>query len=138
MNRTFHQHFSLHALAAIALLAAVALWCFLVRSGLSPVVGLVCMLVGAAAVDRLVNTTYTFTPDDTLVIARGRLGRRTTVPVGEIVAVRRIRATLFTAAHIVIEYGAGRITYAQPSQPSAFIGEIRRRQEKCDGEWEHK
>ena len=94
MNRTFHHNVSLQGIATIVLLAVAALWCFLVRSGITPVLGFVCLLIGAAGVDRLVHTTYTFTAD----------------------------------GNIVIEYGCGKITYAQPQQTKEFIEEIRRRQ----------
>lgn len=128
MNRTFHHNFSLHGIATIVLLAVAALWCFLVRSGITPALGFVCLLIGAAGVDRLVHTTYTFTADGNLVIVRGRLGKSTTIAVNEIIAARAVRGTLFTARHIVIEYGCGKITYAQPQQTKEFIEEIRRRQ----------
>ena len=116
MNRTFHHNVSLQSIATIVLLAVVALWCFLVRSGITPALGFVCLLLGAAGVDRLVNTTYTFTADGDLVIARGRLGKSITIAVNEIIVARAVRGTLFTARHIVIEYGCGKITYAQPQQ----------------------
>lgn len=88
------------------------------------------MLVGAAGVDRSINTTYTFTPDGQLIIARGRLGKRLTIAVDEIISARKIKGTLIVASHIVIEYGAGHITYAQPSEPDGFIKEIKRRQKQ--------
>ena len=128
MNRTFHQNISLQGIATIVLLAVVALWCFLVRSGATPALGFVCLLLGAAGVDRLVNTTYTFTPEGNLIIVRGRLGKSLTIAVDEIVAARVVRGSLFTARHIVIEYGYRKITYAQPQQMNTFVDEIHRRQ----------
>lgn len=129
MNRTFHQKLTPQALAAIVLLAACALWCLLVRTGATPFVGLLCLVVGAAAVDRTVNTTYVFAADGTLTITRGRLGRRTVIAVDEIISVRQMRGGIVTASHIIIEYGrAQRYTYAQPSDPQAFIAEVKRRQ----------
>ena len=132
MNRTFHHNVSLQGIVTIVLLAVVALWCFLVRSGVTPALGFVCLLLGAAGVDRLVNTTYTLTADGDLVIIRGRLGKSITIAVNEIIVVRAVRGTLFTARHIVIEYGCGKITYAQPQQTSEFIEEIRRRQRQYE------
>lgn len=136
MNRTFHQQFSLQAFAAILIVAVMGLWCFLSRTGPTPIIGLCCMLTGAAAVDRLVNTTYTFTTDGNLVISRGRLGKRLVIAVDEIVAARPIRGSLFVARHIIIEYGAGHTTFAQPSDTDAFLKEIKRRhnQELCTEE----
>ena len=90
MNRTFHHNVSLQGIATIVLLAVVALWCFLVRSGITPALGFVCLLLGAAGVDRLVNTTYTFTADGDLVIIRGRLGKSITIAVNEIIVARAV------------------------------------------------
>lgn len=129
MNRTFHQKQSPQAFATITILAACALWCFLVRTGPTPAIGMVCMIVGAAAVDRTVNTTYTFRPDGTLAIERGRMSRRLVINVNEIISVRKMRGSLFVAPHIVIEYGrAQQFTHAQPNDADAFIDEIKRRQ----------
>ena len=132
MNRTFHQHVSIQGVLTIVLLAAIALWCFLARVGVSPLVGFVCLLLGAAAVDRLVNTTYVFTSNGKLLITRGRLGEKKEIAVDEIISARPIRGTLFTARHVVIEYGCGKITYAQPSGEREFIDEIRCRQERME------
>lgn len=88
------------------------------------------MLVGAAGVDRSINTTYTFTNDGQLVIVRGRLGKRLIIPVNDIISARKIKGTLIVASHIVIEYGANHITYAQPSEPDGFIREIKRIQKQ--------
>lgn len=132
MNRTYHQFVSVQGLLVVVLLALAALICFLLRTGLSPLVGCCCLLLGAAAVDRLVNTTYTFTPDNNLVIARGRLGKPIVVPVGDIIAVHAMRGSLLIARHIIIEYGAGHITFAQPALADDFIAEIHKRQNKIN------
>lgn len=129
MNRTFHQRFSPQGVVTVALLAVTALWCFLVRTGVTPTIGLVCMLIGAAAVDRIVNTTYVFTPDGLLVISRGRLAKRLVIPVGDIIDVQEIRGSVFIAPHLIIEYGVMRhMTSVQPTDFEAFIAEIKRRQ----------
>lgn len=132
MNRTFHHHVSVQGVLAVALMAVVALWCFWERSGISPVLGFVCLMLGAAAVDRLVNSSYTFTNDNILVVEHGRLGKRLQIPVAEIVAARTVRGSLFVARHIVIEYGYGKIAYVQPQQTHDFINEIRRRQSDAE------
>ena len=130
MNRTFHQQFNYHGLVVLLLLAALALWCFLSRQGMLPLVGLCCLLLGATVVDRLVNTTYVFTSDGMLTISHGRLGRKLVIPVVQIVKITRRPASLFTASHLVIEYGISRITYAQPSDQKGFIEEVKRRQDE--------
>lgn len=129
MNRTFHQQFNVQGLVLLLLLSAVGLWSFLSHGRLLPLVGLACMLLGATTVDRLVNTNYVFTPDGNLVITRGRLGKQLVLPVEQIVRTTICRGTFFVPRHIVIEYGIGRVTYAQPQDFDAFINEIKRRQD---------
>lgn len=129
MNRTFQHHVSAQGVLTVVLLAVAALWCFLAHTGMTPLAGFLCLMLGATAVDRLVNSSYTFTPVGRLVIVRGRLGKRIEIDVKAIEAVRPIRGALFTARHIIIEYGGGKITSVQPADTNGFIAEIRRRQQ---------
>lgn len=127
MNRTFQHRLSLQSLAAVLMLAVCALWCFLVRTSLSPLLGLACMLLAAAALDRMLHTEYVLTPDNRLIISRGRLGGCRAISIGDIVGMRPVRGTPFVAAHVVIEYGVGRVVSVQPSDAAAFISELRKR-----------
>ena len=133
MNRTFHHKISAQSVAGVVLLAAAALWFVYDRTFALPVAAALCMFMGAASVDRMTGTTYTFTDGGLLHIVRGRIGGRQTIAVDEIVAVRRVRGNLVCPPHIVIEYGmSGRITSVQPSDFEAFEAEIRRRQAEAD------
>lgn len=135
MNRTFHHKISVQSVACVVLFGVAALWCLLVRTGVMPVAGALCLFLGATAVDRMVGTTYTFTPGGVLHIVRGRTGGRQSIDVDTIVAVRRVRGSIVRPPHIVIEYGAsGRMTSVQPADFAAFEAEIRRRQTAADGE----
>lgn len=127
MNRTFQHKISIQALASVVLLAACALLCFLNRTGLMPLFGMLMLLLGAAAVDRMIHSEYVMTPDGRLVISRGRLAKPLVVSIDEIVAVRPVRGALLVAPHIIIEYGAGHITSVQPADRKGFIKEIKRR-----------
>ena len=102
MNRTFQHKISIQAIAAVALLAACALMLFLNRTGITPLLGLGLMLIGAAAVDRTVHTEYVMTPDNKLVISRGRIAKPLVLNIDDIVAVRPVRGLLFVASHIII------------------------------------
>lgn len=127
MNRTFQHKLSVQALAAVVILAACALLCFLNRTGLTPLFGFVCLMLGAAAVDRMIHSEYVMTPDNRLVISRGRLAKPLAINIGDIVAVRPVRGALLIAPHVIIEYGAGHITSVQPADTNGFIKEIKRR-----------
>ena len=127
MNRTFQHKLSVQAFAAVVLLAACALLCFLSRTGLTPLLGLVCLLLGAAAVDRMIHSEYVMTPDNRLVISRGRLSKPLAINIDEIVAVRQVRGALLVAPHVIIEYGMGHITSVQPADTDGFIKEVKRR-----------
>lgn len=127
INRTFQHRLSVQSVAAVCMLAACALWCFMARTSLSPLAGLACMLLGAAAVDRMIHTEYTLTADGRLVISRGRLGGSKSICIDEIVAVRPVRGMLLVPRHVVIEYGMGRMTSVQPADADAFVKELKRR-----------
>lgn len=127
MNRTFQHRLNIQSVAAVVILAVCALWCFLARTSLSPVFGLACMLLGAAAMDRMLHTEYVITDDNRLVISRGRIARPKSIDIDEIVAVRQVRGMLLVAPYVLIEYGMGRATSVQPADTAAFIKELKRR-----------
>lgn len=127
MNRTFHHKLNVQAVVTVVLLAAFALWCFLMRTGLSPLFGLLCLLLGAAAVDRMVHTEYVITTDDRLIIKRGRLSKPLVIDIDEIVEIHEVRGMFLVAGHIVIEYGIRHMASVQPADPEGFIKEVKRR-----------
>ncbi len=127
MNRTFHHKLSIQAIVTVVLLAAFALWCFLVRTGVSPLFGLLCLLLGAAAVDRMIHTEYVITSDNRLVITRGRLSKPLVINIDEIVEMHEVRGMCFVAGHIIIEYGVRQMASVQPADPEGFIKEVKRR-----------
>ena len=127
MNRTFHHKLNVQAVVTVVLLAAFALWCFLMRTGMSPLFGLLCLLLGAAAVDRMVHTEYVITTDDRLIIKRGRLSKPLVIAIDEIVEIHEVRGMFFVAGHIVIVYGMGHMGSEQPADPEGFIKEVKRR-----------
>lgn len=132
MNRTFQHKISIQAIAAVILLATCALMLFLNRTGITPLLGMVLLIIGAAAVDRTVHTEYIMTPDNKLVISRGRIAKPIVVNIENIVAVRPVRGLLFVANHIVIEYGAGHFTSVQPADSEGFVKELKRRLQQSD------
>ena len=132
MNRTFQHKISIQAIAAVIMLAACALMLFLNRNGITPLLGLGLMLIGAAAVDRTVHTEYVRTPDNKLVISRGRIAKPLVLNIDDIGAVRPVRGLLFVASHIVIEYGAGHFTSVQPADSEGFVKELKRRLKQAD------
>ena len=132
MNRTFQQNISIQAIAAVILLATCALMLFLNRTGITPLLGMVLLIIGAAAVDRTVHTEYIMTSDNKLVISRGRIAKPIVVNIEDIVAVRPVRGLLFVANHIVIEYGAGHFTSVQPADSEGFVKELKRRLQQSD------
>lgn len=127
MNRTFHHKLNVQAVVTVVLLAAFALWCFLMRTGMSPLFGLLCLLLGAAAVDRMVHTEYVITSDDRLVITRGRLSKPLVINIDEIVEMHEVRGMFLVAGHIVIEYGIRHMASVQPADPEGFMKEVKRR-----------
>lgn len=132
MNRTYHHHVSPLNWAAVVFVAAAAL-CFLWnRSAGGAVVGFLLVITGMMMIERMIHTAYTFTDDGALSISRGRFSCRLDIPLNEITMARSVRMRLLPVRYVLIEYGPGRLTSAQPGDEQGFISELRRRQKAAD------
>lgn len=109
------------------LLAVLSVAFFWQRQGSAVVVGVLLMLLTVVVIERLIHTTYTFTPDGWLVIDRGRLSRPVRIEVETIYGLRRIRGMLLVTGHLIIEYGADHRATVMPDNEKAFVTELRRR-----------
>lgn len=87
------------------MLAVLALCFFWNRTAVNVVVGSVLIVLDVAVVDRLLNTTYVIA-DNILTIARGRLGRKTTIKLDSIERAEKVK-TLFSH-YVLIEYEGSR------------------------------
>ena len=132
MNRTFHRRITIQGCIMAALPAIMSFWCFWVRTGLTPVVGFAMLLLATAAIERLIHTTYTFTPDGMLIINNGHLSRHVSINIASITSTRHVNGMFIVASHIIIEYGARHIASLQPDNEKAFTNELQRRLNDID------
>ena len=132
MNRTFHRRITIQGCIMAALPAIMSFWCFWVRTGLTPVVGFAMLLLATAAIERLIHTTYTFTPDGMLIINNGHLSRHVSINIASITSTRPVNRMLIVASPIIIEYGARPIASLQPDNEKAFTNELQRRLNDID------
>ncbi len=132
--RTFQHKVTAVAVGAIVMVAVAALWLLLLRSGVGAVLGLLLVCLDVAAIERVVHSAYVFTADGRLVISRGRFARQQVIAVGEILHAEVRQGPLRLFSYVLIEYGAHRLTSAQPEHASAFLDEIVKRQKLIDDE----
>ena len=93
---------------------------------------LACVLM----IERILHTVYVFTADGLLVINRGRFSRQTVIHVSDILSAEKLRAGVLPVRYVLVRYGAGHEVAVQPVNEDAFIGEIRRRQQETESDFE--
>lgn len=102
-----------------------ALVCFWIHSGIAPIVGLVAVVLGVKATERLINTTYTITANWQLIVSQGRLSRPRAYPIAYITAINRIAGSPLVAGGIVIEFAGGKMLTVRPENEQRFENELR-------------
>lgn len=125
MDKLFHQRFSIKTCLPAVVLALAALVCFWIHSGIAPIVGLVAVVLGVKATERLINTTYTITANGQLIVSQGRLSRPRAYPIAYITAINRIAGSPLVAGGIVIEFAGGRMLTVRPENEQRFENELR-------------
>lgn len=136
MNRTFHHKVSWLNISGIVAVAGAALCFFCHRSAANAAAGLVLLLACVLMIERILHTVYVFTADGLLVINRGRFSRQTVIHVSDILSAEKLRAGVLPVRYVLVRYGAGHEVAVQPVNKDAFIGEIRRRQQETESDFE--
>ena len=132
MKRTFAHRVSAVVVAFTAILAGVALYCFLQRQGAYTLCGLLAMAVAVLAVERTVHTEYVLTDDGVLHVVRGRFARSIDIPVAEMTSIQPRHTLLHLVRYVLIEYGSGHAVAVQPADEAHFISEIKKIQQRYD------
>lgn len=122
MNRIFHAriHSLMYVLVLLLLFGTgTAFWYRM------PVCGAVFLLLLVVAVERIIHTTYTLTPDGLLRISYGRFARVRTIPLKDIVRVERIRR-MRAGHHCLLSYllivqDGGKETAVMPIKEDEFM-----------------
>lgn len=132
MRRTFHRRADFRQVATIVLLAMLSFAFLWHRQGGAVVVGVLLMLLTVVVTERLIHTTYTFTPDGRLLIDCGRLSKAVSIEVETIHRLHRTRGMLLVPSHFVLDYGAGHQITLMPDNEQAFVEELKRRRLQQD------
>ena len=133
-TRTFQHRVTIVAMVTIILVAVAALCFLMLRTRQGAILGFFLICLDVAAIERVIHTSYTFTDNGQLLISRGRFARQRVIPVNEIIKAEERQSPLRTTRYILIEYGNHRLTSAQPDNPTDFLSEIIKRQQKIDDE----
>ncbi|MEG2574195.1 MAG: PH domain-containing protein [Bacteroides sp.] len=125
MNRIYHARIAWYQYVYIFLLAAIAfysLWMKLI------LVAAVLMLLLIVIIEKVIHTTYTFTPDGMLIISYGRYARKLTIRIDTITKIEKKNSMNFARFHateyLLIEYGQEKYVSLMPVKEDDFIVHI--------------
>ena len=108
-------------------MAALALFFFWQRTGVAALLGTALFALCALVVERLVHTEYVLSYDGQLVVRRGRWSAEKTIPLTDIVEVKKVTAMMGLLKYVLVVYGAGHHVALQPAHAETFIEEIEKR-----------
>lgn len=128
--RTYRYHVAFVNVAAVVVVMAAALSFLWNRSAVNVLTGFALFIVAVMMIERMVHTTYSFTPDDMLVISRGRFARALTIPLNEVLSARAVTMKPLFIRVVMIEYGAGHVTSVRPDDCEGFVSELGKRQQR--------
>lgn len=127
MNRIFHARVLFAHCLFLFLLTSLLLFAFLEQLG---IVTLGLMLLMVLVVERLIHTTYTFTPEGTLKLYYGRFTRSKTVRVRDILSVEKVSSMRIgrfaLVRYVLLTLEQGEYVALIPRQEEAFIEYLHR------------
>ena len=126
MNRIFHYKVSFSDVCAVFLLAVLTFYFFWIRSLL---VALPVAAVWIVVVERILNTTYTFTPEG-LEVNGGRFSRLRVIRYADIARLKQMSNCFGLVSYILIENASGRFLSVKPQNAGSFIDEMNKRMNK--------
>lgn len=123
MDRTFQHRFTLGAKSGIIILSLLAFYLFWTKGILAALI-VVAALV--AVIERVLHSYYILRGHD-LIIHRGRFLHDIRVPLSDIRAIRPMTTTWGLVHYLLIEYGTGKLTSAEPHDEESFLRCLRKR-----------
>lgn len=122
MNRTFHARIAAAHYAFLLVATAAALYGLWQRHAVLAAVFAFLLVV---AIERLIHTTYTLTPDGRLLVYYGRFARGKAIRLSSVVAVERVssmRVGRFALMrYVLVRYGRGQCVALLPDDEEAFV-----------------
>lgn len=134
MDRTFHEKGSWAGFALVVILAGFIVHLFWYRSSINALMGLILAGFLLIVIDRMINSTYTFTDDFKLIIRNGKFSKETVILINEITNARVVEVKVFKRKYVLITYGADHELGIRPESDDKFLRELKIRQKKLDEE----
>ena len=134
MDRTFHEKGSWAGFALVVILAGFIIHLFWYRSSINALMGLILAGFLLIVIDKMINSTYTFTDDFKLIIRNGKFSKETVILINEITSARIVEVKVFSRKYVLITYGADHELGIRPESDDKFLRELKIRQKKLDEE----
>lgn len=126
-NRTFQHRVTIAGIIVPIIMAIMAMYFLWHRTAIHLIIGFGLIVLVVLMLERLLHTCYIVTADQ-LIIDRGRLDQKQTIPLQDIKRITKIKRK-WLASYILIEYGGRNETSVQPQNEDSFIQEIQKRQD---------
>ena len=126
-NRTFQHRVTIAGIIVPIIMAVMAMYFLWHRTAIHLIIGFGLIVLVVLMLERLLHTSYIVTADQ-LIIDRGRLDQKQTIPLQDIKRITKIKRK-WLASYILIEYGGRNETSVQPQNEDSFIQEIQKRQD---------
>ncbi len=137
MDRTFHEKGSWSGFALVMILAGFVIRLFWYRSSINALMALILSAFLIIVIDKMINSTYTFTDDFKLIIRNGKFSKKTVIMINEITSARIVNLKVFGRRYVLINYGADHELGIRPQVEERFLRELKIRQKKLDEELEN-
>lgn len=137
MDRTFHEKGSWPGFALVVILAGFVIHLFWYRSSINALMALILSWFLIIVIDKMINSTYTFTDDFKLVIRYGKFSKETVIMINEITDAKIVNVKVFNRRYVLVTYGADHELGVRPDNESRFIRELKKRQKQLDEELEN-
>ena len=128
MNRIFHARIAWYQYVLLVILGSNLIG-FLWYKYIIPAIFLALMLL--VVIEQIIHTTYTVTADNMLIVSRGRFTRKKTIPIRDIVAIRKYHSMRVAGRsvtnYLLIEYGNNKFASAMPIKEQEFVELLQKR-----------
>lgn len=137
MERTFHEKGSWAGFALVVILSGFVIHLFWYRSSINALMALILSGFLIIVIDKMINSTYTFTDDFKLIIRNGKFSKETVIMINEITDASIVEVKVFKRKYVLINYGADHELGIRPDGEERFIRELKKRQKQLDEELEN-
>ena len=131
MNRTFHSRTRWDQLIYILILGLLCLYMLWIKQAiLATLVSILLLII----IERVINTSYTITQDQLLIIKRGRFSKEKTIKLDDINDLEIRRSARFGSVsvinYVLITYNKSKYIGITPTKPNKFVELIIRYKEQ--------